>query len=242
MNSAVIQSSDILAGVIHSNHRVLVVLERMGIKLGLDSKTVDQVAIENKINTGAFLIILNVFCHNDYVPNAAKNFDYIPDLLTYLKNSHKYFLNEKIPSIQDNIHQLVYQLHDSKAELVESFYTKYIEEVSEHIDYENETVFPYIEEMYDIYLNKRNPALLLQEYAIDIYGEHHEDIEDVLKDLKNILIRHLPQKEEGKMRRLVLQQLFELESDLFSHTRIEDQVLIPLVKELENSMRPLATA
>ncbi len=239
MDTSIFTAKDILANVIHSNYRVLMVLDRMGIKLGFDNKTIEQVTKEYNISTSAFLIILNLFCNNKYIPEVGKQFEFIPDFLTYLKNSHRYFLSEKIPDIQQNIKQLVHILHDSKAEMVESFYNKYIEEVTEHIDYENETVFPFIEEMYDAFLNKRDPSLLLKEYDISIYGEHHDDIEDILKDLKNILIRHLPQKEKGKTRRLVLQQLFELESDLFSHTRIEDEVLIPLVKELENKLRPL---
>ncbi len=239
MNTAIISGKDLLANVIHSNHRVLMVLERMGIKLGVGNKTVEQIAEAYDIQPGAFIIILNLFCNNDYIPNADKYFDYIPDFLKYLKKSHQYFIDEKIPSIQQNIEKLVHSIHDPKAEMVKSFYHTYIEEVTEHIEYENETVFPFIEEIYDAYLNKRDPSLLLKEYDIAIYGEHHDDIEDVLKDLKNILIRHLPQEEEGKTRRKVLRQLFELESDLFSHTRIEDEVLTPLVKRLEEKIRPL---
>ena len=116
---------------------------------------------------------------------------------------------------------------------------RYIEEITEHIEYENETVFPFVEEIYDAFLNKRDPSSLLKEYDIDIYHEHHDDIEIILKDLKNILIRHLPQKEEGRTRMIVLELLFDLESDLFSHTRIEDEVLTPLVKRLEEKIRPL---
>lgn len=235
-----IRATDVLANVIHSNYRVLVVLDRMGVKLGFDNKTIEQVAKEYNINSGAFLIILNLFCNPKYNPTVEKQFEYIPDFLKYLKSSHRYFLKEKIPTIQQNIHQLVHLLHDTKADMVESFYNTYIEEVTEHIEYENETVFPYIEEMYNAYLTEKDPSSLLKEYDIGIYGEHHEDIEDVLKDLKNILIRHLPQKEKGKTRRIVLQQLFELESDLYSHTRIEDEVLIPLVKEMENKLRLFA--
>ena len=237
MNNSIISAGDILANVIHSNYGVLVVLDRMGIKLGFDNKTIEQVTRDYGINTNAFLIILNTFCDNKYQAEAGQSFEFIPHFLRYLKSSHRYFLTEKIPAIQQNIRQLVQLLDDSKADLVESFYNKYIEEVTEHIDYENETVFPYIEEMYNAFLVGRDPSSLLAEYDISIYDEHHEDIEDVLRDLKNILIRHLPQKEEGNTRRTVLQQLFELESDLFSHTRIEDEILIPLVKELENNLR-----
>ena len=227
MQIPLITEKDILANVIHSNYRVLMVLDRMGIKLGFGNKTIAQLTQEYQINTEAFLIILNLFCNNKYMPPAGEQFACIPDFLRYLKNSHRYFMKEKIPAIRENIQHLVRMLQDAKAEVVESFYHQYIEEVTEHIDYENETVFPFVEEMYDAFLHGRDPSLLLKEYDIDIYSEHHDDTEDVLKDLKNILIRHLPQKEEGETRRLVLQQLFELESDLYSHARIEDEVLVP---------------
>ena len=237
MNSSIIKANDVLANVIHSNYRVMIVLDRMGIKLGFGNNSIEQVTREYGINTTAFLIILNLFINDEYIPEVDNQYEYIPDFLTYLKSSHGYFLTEKIPSVQKNIKLLVEQLLDSKTEMVESFYNTYIEEVTEHIEYENETVFPYIEEMYDAFLKSRDVETLLKEYDIDIYSEHHDALEDVLKDLKNILIRHLPQKEPGKIRRVVLEQLFELESDLYSHSRIEDEVLIPLVKKLEDNLR-----
>lgn len=239
MATTFISKQDILANVIHTDHRVLMVLDRMGIKLGLDNKTIEQVVNEYLIDLEAFLIILNLFCDEQYVYSSDGKFQYIPDFLKYLKNSHRYFMEEKIPAIQKNMNQLTLLLDDTKANMVNSFYKEYIEEVTEHIDYENEMVFPFIEEMYEAYLNERDPSLLLKEYDINIYEEHHDDIEDKLKDLKNILIRHLPQKEEGNLRLIVLRQLFELESDLNSHTRLEDEVLIPIAKELENQIRPL---
>ncbi len=237
MNLVISSSNDSLANVIHADYRTLMVLDRMGIKLGFGNKTIEQITSENNINTEAFLIILNLFCNSSYTHEISRKFELIPDFLKYLKKSHTYFLRKKIPAIQENIHQLVQLLHDSKTELVESFYKKYIEEVSEHIEYENETVFPYIEKMYNAFLLKKDPHLLFEEYNIDIYSDHHEDIEDALRDLKNILIRHLPQRERSDIRRIVLSQLFELESDLQSHTQLEDDMLIPLVRELENNLK-----
>ena len=237
MNTSIILKNDVLAKVIHSNYQVLVVLDRMEIKLGLGNKTIEEVAYQYGIKTDAFLLILNLFCNKKYTPVLDIGFDCIPNILFYLKKSHTYFLEEKIPSIQGKIKQLVHELHDSKSEMVEQFYNNYIEDVTEHIAYETETVFPYIERLYEAYSNNDAFDMFSSDYDINIYGEHHHDIEDVLGDLKNILIRHLPQVENGNIRRTVLQQLFELESDLFSHTRIEDEVLIPLVKKLEDNLR-----
>ncbi|MCB0533028.1 MAG: hemerythrin domain-containing protein [Saprospiraceae bacterium] len=239
MQKTVFSGEDSMAGIIHSNYRILVILERMGIKLGLGNQTVAEVAAQHQLQAGALLLILNLFGFKQYNPEAGKHYAFIPDILRYLKNSHSYFLDQKIPAIQQHIRQLVVQLHDSNAAMVELCYNKYIEEVTEHIGYENDIVFPYIEQLFRIYQNRTNGGPAPESYTIGIYGEHHEDIEGLLNDLKNILIRHLPQKENGNLRRIVLQELFELESDLNSHTRIENEVLIPLVKKLERELEPV---
>ena len=95
--------------------------------------------------------------------------------------------------------------------------------------------------MYYAYEKGKNPDLLKKEFEIGIYSDHHNELDDVLKDLKNILIRHLPQIEKGNTRKNVLQLLFEFESDLYSHARMEDDILIPLVRELEQSFELVAS-
>ncbi len=69
------------------------------------------------------------------------------------------------------------------------------------------------------------------------YKEHHDDIEEKLDDLKNLLIEYLPLKEGRNMRRRLLFKLFELEHDLRIHSRIEDYILIPLVTSMEKRLK-----
>lgn len=229
-----IRKQDVLAKRILEDYRLLEVLDRMDIPLGLGNKTIAAVAQEQLVDADALVLIINMFSDVTYSATVGEEFHFIPPLLQFLEKSHKTFLGKKIPSIQQNIQTLRHKIQDAKSVMVERFYNNYIEEVSEHIAYENKTVFPYIKTLYRAYLNDGQGIEAAKDYGIKIYGEHHDDIEDVLKDLKNILIRHLPQQpEEGQLRRIVLEQLFELESDLYSHTRIEEEVLIPLVKALE---------
>ena len=239
MNQTVISKQDVLASVIHDNYLTLVVLNRMNIKLGFGNQSVEDVAQQHGINPDALVLILNLFNNEIYFLSIDKKYEYLPDTLLYLKNSHAFFLGGKIPLIQNNIQQLVLMLHDTNAKMIEYFYNKYIEEVTEHMDYENNTVFPYIETMHQALLSNQNLDILEKEFNIEIYGEHHDDIEDALADLKNILIRHLPEKNDGELRITILQQLFELEFDLYSHTRIENEVLIPLTKSLEDKLQAL---
>jgi len=231
MNSPIITKKDILSTVILANPKVLSVLERMDVKLGVGKQSIEDIATIHQINPDAFALIINIYNNKNYYLQLDEKFEYLPDILQYLKKSHAYFIEVKIPSIHRNIQQLVLQHTDPKAAMVELFFRKYSNDVTHHMNYENNTVFPYIEMLLAASLQKDSP-FLPKEFRIDIYKDDHSNIEDALLDLKHILIQHLPQ-EEGALRFSTLQQLFELESDLRSHSRIENEVIIPLAKGLE---------
>ena len=72
-----------------------------------------------------------------------------------------------------------------------------------------------------------------QKYAVAEYQEHHNDIEEKLNDLKSLLIKYLPLKNDQSIRRNLLFRLFELEYDLNIHSQIEELILIPLVSKME---------
>jgi len=69
------------------------------------------------------------------------------------------------------------------------------------------------------------------------YKEHHNEIEDKLHDLKNVLIKYLPADNDRLARRKLIEGLFELSYDLNVHSLIEDTILIPLVEKAENALK-----
>jgi len=74
------------------------------------------------------------------------------------------------------------------------------------------------------------------QYSAKEYQEHHSDIEDKLNDLKNLLIKYLPYKDDQILRRKLILKLFDLENDLNIHSQIEELILIPLVSEMESQL------
>jgi len=88
----------------------------------------------------------------------------------------------------------------------------------------------------DRYLTEKLPKEYLRTYSVKEYQDHHNDIEEKLTDLKNLLIKYLPQKEDQQIRRKLLFSLFELEYDLNIHSRIEDNILVPLAELMERNL------
>jgi regulator of cell morphogenesis and NO signaling len=120
--------------------------------------------------------------------------------------------------------------------LVEQFFIEYFNEVKEHLDYENQVVFPYIINLSGK-LENAAPNHKQAHYSVKEYREHHNDIQEKLNDLKSLLIKYLPRQNDLPLRRKLLFMLSELEYDLDIHSRIEDRILIPLVAEMEMHLK-----
>lgn len=221
-----------ISDIIISNPYLMLMLEHLEINMEVHEKTVEQICNENNIRSGLFLTIANLF--NGFKPSPMTEYSSndIQTIINYLKNSHQYYLKEKYPQIQDYIKQ-IYQINNHPEILmIDKFFDKYFIEVTEHLDYENQVVFPYVLNL-DNKLSQKNYEDKMSSYSVTEYREHHNDIEEKLTDLKNLLIKYLTQKGDQQLRRKLLFCLFELEYDLNIHSQIEDSILIPLVEKME---------
>lgn len=72
-------------------------------------------------------------------------------------------------------------------------------------------------------------------FSIKQYQEHHNDIEEKLSDLKNLLIHHLKVGEYASLNRQIIFHLYELEFDLHAHSITEDKILVPIISSIEKN-------
>jgi regulator of cell morphogenesis and NO signaling len=231
MSEIVISGSMKMADIIMADQRAMVLMPRFGIEMGFGDKTVKQICQQQGIQLDFFLLMVNIFLHPHYFPNKKlKNVD-VKLLLLYLANAHDYYIREKIPALQWQFQGLMQELsHPAKSQL-DSFFNDYIQEVIEHIEYEEQVVFPYIESL--VMSQESSDDKNLPEYGIREFEERHHNIEEKLSDLKNLLIKYFP-PDNGRYRRIrLLNELFDLEQDLTNHARLEDKVLIPIVEDIE---------
>lgn len=213
---------------------MILMLEHLNINLGLHDKDVNELCAEHEIPVSLFQVIGNLF--NGAYPdshqiNSGSDIDLI---LMYLENSHKHYVTEKFPLLTSYIAEIVKVNPHPEIELLKKFFDDYLDEVGEHLEYENSIVFPYVK-----WLLKKDidPKLDKNDrYSISEYRGHHDDIEEKLTDLKKLLISYLPPHNDMKIRRRLLLTLNELEFDLHIHSLIEEVLLIPIVEKLEKSL------
>jgi len=239
-----IQKEMKLADVIHHDHGLVAVINRFGIYLGFGDKKIDAICQENSINTEFFLTILNTFHDPQYFPK--KHLQSFPAtmLIDYLAKTHRFYLDEKIPVIETLISELIKknQQHKDSFVLLKNFFSEYKLELTNHIQREEKRVYPYVIEMEKaIESGNVSDSLIAQmeEYSITDYEAEHENVEEKLYDLKNIIIKYLPSSAHEKLVNSILHEVFALENDLNDHARIEDMILVPKVEAMEFAIKSI---
>ncbi len=235
MTDMIISANSKLADVVMKDRRALLLLPRFGIELGLGDRTVKQVCEDKSINTDFFMLMVNVFLNSNYFPDRKLKSVDIDMLLRYLENSHRYYLEEKIPYLETLIKEFKEKVNHPATLQLEKFFHQYIVEVKEHLAYEDQTAFPYVAALSE-QLKKNSGNIPDIDYHIGVFEARHDNIEEKLSDLKSLLVKYFPPSNDRYIRIRILSELIEFEDDLINHARIEDKVLIPIVEQLEKNL------
>ena len=227
-----------MADVIHTNYFTLSVLNRFGIELGFGDKSVEEICKKTNVDVYFFLEIVNAFVNKDYFPKKHLQTFSVKLITDYLQKTHDYYHKLKVPEIENLIEEMVDSCYTQKENMVllKKFFNNYKQELLNHTHREEEVVFPYtlaIEKAYNLEKPDNSVIELMETYSIDIFQNEHDNIEEKLFDLKNIIIKYLPQPKDSKLCNKLLYELFNLEQDLNDHSRIEEKVLVPKVREME---------
>lgn len=235
MNEFVISGNMKMADLIGSDKRALVLLPRFGIELGFGDLTIKEVCASRNINLDFFLLMINVFLNKNFFPNEKLHSVDVDLLLSYLENSHKYYLEERIPYLEKLLNEFKQNVSHPATKQLEKFFNQYIVEVKEHLAYEDQTAFRYVAKLSD-YIKRNKTGVFEIDYRIGVFEERHDNIEEKLSDLKNLLIKYFPATNDRYIRIRILNELMDFEEDLINHARIEDKVLIPIVEQLEQKV------
>ncbi|QZE12960.1 hemerythrin domain-containing protein [Halosquirtibacter laminarini] len=211
--------------------RVLSILDRLHIHLELHEMTIQEVCDRTGTNITMFVILLESFLDKTDNFQGKCDITLIPDLVAYLRESHHYFLNKKIPFLNSILEQFIERSNHPQIKLLKVFFEEYCQEVNQHMSYEDKDVFPYIEKLYKDSIDQNIKQL---DFSIEYFEEHHTNIEEKLSDLKNLLIKHFASDSGNFLKTQFLVNLYDLEDEVHDHSRLEDDILIPLVKQLEN--------
>jgi regulator of cell morphogenesis and NO signaling len=213
--------------LIKENPLILLVIENFGIYQYPKGSSVHHFCKLHNINEALFIQICNL--HNGYYIDHTIEYQatILKEIIQYLHNSHVFYRQEKYPEILNDIKKLSKESHQEILGIIEKYFEEYFNEVNEHIEYEEQTAFPYF---HSLMIQKQER---ISDYSAMTYQDHHTDIESKLDNLKELFIEHVHFNQPNGLRRKILNDLSELEFELKIHAQIEDLILIPLVDRIE---------
>ena len=217
-----------MADLVASDISLLSILQRLEISLGFGEATVAEVCAQHNISAELFLMICNIYSFRDYRPQIETlTNDDIRNITTYLRASHKFYSTICFPALHNNIHRMVNELDDVSRRLIDKFYDDYDNEVNSHFRYEEEVVFPYIEQLLD------NSKAVNCGFRISLFEHNHGNVNEKLNDLSNIIIKYLNKDYASQLRFEILGDIHNIGNDLLKHSDIENKLLVPLVEKIE---------
>jgi regulator of cell morphogenesis and NO signaling len=213
-----------MSDLITENYMMLNILSRFAMPLGIGQKTIRQFCELNDVDTDTFLQIVNIAADNSEKKIVNTNLHF-PSILRFLENSHKYFIEFRLPMIYDKLKIALKEQTSAINKSILNYFDQYLMEVNKHFDYEERKVFPYIRELIN-----NTPS---NKYNISIFSRQHDHIEIKLMELKNIIIQYYNLQTSYELNDVLL-NIFICADDLRLHNEIENRLLVPTIIEIES--------
>lgn len=231
VNGGVLLSSDMkITELIEVDYSLLSVLMRLDMQLPYGDMSVEELCEKYGISTTMFMTICRIYSGCEYCADTEHIRDNdVKSLIKYLRSSHRLYLGEILPSIRKGVDAVLECCSAKQQAIVKKFYSDYEEEVKAHLQYEEITIFPYVESLVE--------GVACSGEKMQQLMESHTDICEKIDDIKSILIKYLPEQCTTRMRYDLLLNVYRLSEDLSKHTTLEVRILAPAVCALQKDCR-----
>ncbi len=222
-----VSSTSHLADVVNANPGILSVLERLNIRLGFHEATIEDICKRYGLSENLVLSVFNIYNNSAYQPQAdSLSKEDMSRLIAYLQTSHEYYSRKSFPALHNKIHRLLKEGDQNNAKIINRFYDDYSDEMRHHFIFEENIVFPFLKDLLEKEEERAAP------FDLQLFSENHTNIEEKLSDLKNTILKYLPDNYSPSLRTEILKDIYSIEEDLKKHTAIEDKLLLPAICSL----------
>lgn len=232
----------ILLDIVKDNPLLASVVDRFGISYSKWTLSLEKACEMDQVDAGLLLEMLKAFSENNYFPKEELRQLPLESLIEYLIKTHVYYINSRLPRIEQFIDLLIdhYGKFDMQLYLLKDYFQDYKRDMYAHICIEERDLFPYVLKLIrssEEDLTAVNLFNLLEKNAITHFINDHHHVVDDLGEIR----RRLNNYSEANNHKVQITTLFyELrifEIDLLTHAKVEDEILIPRAQEIESALK-----
>lgn len=187
------------------------------------------------------LEMLKAFGENNYFPKKELSQLPLQSIIEYLIKTHVYYINSRLPRIEQFIDLLVdhYGKFDVHLYLLKDYFEDYKRDMYAHICIEERDLFPYVLKLIKSAgedLSSVELFNLLEQNAITRFINEHHHVEDELGEIRRRLNNYSEANNHKVQITTLFYELRMFEIDLLTHGKVEDEILIPRAQEIEKSL------
>ncbi|BBD45516.1 Hypothetical protein PEIBARAKI_5509 [Petrimonas sp. IBARAKI] len=199
-----IKKNAVLSELLTEHSELIPVVNRFGIKLGVGEKTIEKICLENDLNIDFILAILNVYLDEEYNPEKDLDAFDVSFIVDYLKRTVENYMQASVPNLEKHFTPFIAMSGGENEEL------KLLHKI--------------------FYQFKSELSEHLQQ-GLEQLSDYPNEL---LHDLKNIIIRHISGNFNQNLAYAVIFSITALEKELHIHNRLLEKVLRPKLKELDS--------
>ncbi|MDO5524295.1 MAG: LuxR C-terminal-related transcriptional regulator [Bacteroidia bacterium] len=199
-----IKKNVVLSDLLTEHTELIPVVNRFGIRLGVGDMTIEKICRENDLNIDFILSILNVYLDKEYDPGKDLDAFDVSLIVDYLKQAVENYMQASVPNLEKHFTPFIAMSGGENDEL------KLLHQ-------------------------------LFYQFKSELAEHLHQGLEQIndypnelLHDLKNIIIKHISGNYNQNLAYAVIFSITALEKELAIHNRLLEKVLRPKLRELDS--------
>lgn len=161
------------------------------------------------------------------------------DVIDYILSTHHTFMHKELPYISklmDKVTIAHSEKHGDFLNWLNSIYKNFEDNLEEHLNVEENTLFPYIKELEASEKHKK-PNVETDKFKkiIDLLSAEHDVAGDALSEMRELTSDYVLPLDACKSFEELYEHLQALEDDLHKHVHLENTILFPRVIALINT-------
>ena len=179
------------------------------------------------------------------VDDAPKAYNYnswkLDFLIDHILNIHHTYVEESIPLILQYSNRVaeVHGHHYTEVLKINTLFNEAANELASHMKKEENILFPYIKSLLQIEIAKESlnsPSFGSINNPITMMEMEHEAVGDIFKEIARLTNNYTPPEDACNTFRALYAKLDEFEQDLHQHIHLENNILHPKTKQLEQTL------
>ena len=236
-----IQNEQTIGQIVAMDYRAATVFQEFGLDFCCGgNKTINEATTANNVDTED---VKRALQNLDNSISEEQNYNAwsLDFLVDYIINNHHKYCRVKLPEINMYAKKVLQAHGANHPELEELYYelVKLYSEIIQHLDDEENMLFPYVKSLVEAKKNRELPPASdfgMAAHPISMMEEEHDEAGEAMAKIRRLSDDFTLPDDACATYRVLYENLEAFEKDLHKHVHLENNILFPKALEMERQL------